>query len=82
MPPNPAQKVPPVAHKVPPGPHSRDVSVCVCVCVCVVFTRTVHHCLEQADLRKSGREHPKNQGVGESEDYDQDQWGWNQGRGM
>ena len=28
MPPNPAQKVPPVAHKVPPGPHSRDVNSC------------------------------------------------------
>ena len=26
MPPNPAQKVPPVAHRVPPGPHSRDVN--------------------------------------------------------
>ena len=28
MPPNPAQKVPPVAHRVPPGPHSRDVNSC------------------------------------------------------
>ena len=28
MTPNPAQKVPPVAHKVPPGPHSRDVNLC------------------------------------------------------
>ena len=28
MPPNPAQKVPPIAHKVPPGPHSRDVNSC------------------------------------------------------
>ena len=28
MPPNPAQKVQPVAHKVPPGPHSRDVNSC------------------------------------------------------
>ena len=26
MPSNPAQEVPPVAHKVPPGPHSRDVN--------------------------------------------------------
>ena len=28
MPPNPAQKVPPVAHRVAPGPHSRDVNSC------------------------------------------------------
>ena len=28
MPPNPAQKVPPVAHNVPPGPHSQDVNSC------------------------------------------------------
>ena len=28
MPPNPAQNVPPVAHRVPPGPHSRDVNSC------------------------------------------------------
>ena len=28
MPPNPAQKVPPVAHRDPPGPHSRDVNSC------------------------------------------------------
>ena len=28
MPPNPAPKVPPVAHRVPPGPHSRDVNSC------------------------------------------------------
>ena len=28
MPPNPAQTIPPVAHKVPPGPHSRRFSSC------------------------------------------------------
>ena len=28
MPPNPAQKVPPVAHRVAPGPHSGDVNSC------------------------------------------------------
>ena len=28
MPPNPAPKVPSVAHRVPPGPHSRDVNSC------------------------------------------------------
>ena len=28
MPPNPAQKVPPVGHRDPPGPHSRDVNSC------------------------------------------------------
>ena len=43
MPPNPAQKVPPVAHRVPPGPHSRDVNSCPrereggCVCVFIPF---------------------------------------------
>ena len=28
MPPNPAQKVPQVGHRDPPGPHSRDVNSC------------------------------------------------------
>ena len=28
MPPNPAQKVPPVGHRDPPRPHSRDVNSC------------------------------------------------------
>ena len=28
VPPNPAQKVPPVGHRDPPGPHSRDVNSC------------------------------------------------------
>ena len=28
MPPNPAQKVPPVGHRDPPGPHSRGVNSC------------------------------------------------------
>ena len=48
MPPNPAQKVPPVAHRVAPGPHSRDVNSCprereggYNVCVCVYLSEPV-----------------------------------------